>query len=148
MAILVPNGVRRPRSTRPRAVPLASLVAGVLVLVSCGGGSDPAAPLGECRGNVTMQVASGPVPRFEWAPACRLDELVVEDVESGERIWHLRTEGRNGLTPGVSYGVAPPGAVVVVPPAPLEHTGRYTGAVFTYLPVYGTIATGTLVFTP
>ena len=68
-----------------------------------------------CEQGVTITVGTGLTPSFEWSPVCRVTMLQVRDAETDIPVWTLLAGPFNGLTPPVTYGTAPPGAITSGP---------------------------------
>jgi hypothetical protein len=72
-------------------------------------------PLGDgsCH-DVTITVSAGTTPRFDWSPRCSITELVVHSA-TPPWAWDIKTQGFNGITPPIRYGVDPPGVEDISP---------------------------------
>ena len=99
-------------------------------VAGCGDSTGPGgAP---CTGSVDVTVSSGTTPTISWTPNCRL-WLVGVEADDGD-VWVIASPGRNGISPGVRYGVVPRGAMSDGPAVPLiagqtynVFVGRHTG---------------------
>ncbi|UCC74268.1 MAG: hypothetical protein JSV86_06835 [Gemmatimonadota bacterium] len=87
-----------------------------VALLACDDSTTPE-DLPECTSQVTVSVSSGTAPRFSWTPVCRVGFVIVE--ENGSDVWLVISPESNEIAPPVTYGVVPPGATELEPPAAL-----------------------------
>jgi hypothetical protein len=100
-----------------------------MMLASCDGQT----PTGvqPCAQEVALTVGRGLTPNLSWTPACRLYGLEVTGAVAGsdsyvDLIWSIRGADENSvILPGLTYGVAPPGATVYVRAIRLEPGRQY-----------------------
>jgi hypothetical protein len=82
---------------------------------ACSEPDDPS----DCSGQVTIQVTEGPLPRFDWSPACEVAALTVSN--AAITVWSINSGvGRNELRPPVDYGTLPPESFLEFGPEPLQ----------------------------
>jgi hypothetical protein len=89
--------------------------------IGCGDSLDPTIGA-DCQA-VAIQVSAEQVPRFTWAPACRMGQLEVVRNEPTEVVWHLTSDST--IESGVRYGTVPAGVDVVTPAHSLITGERY-----------------------
>ena len=100
-----------------------------LCLGSAAACSDPPG-VGDCGGDVDLEVAEGSTPAFSWSPPCEVSSLAVFDA-GGDVYWAFNTGvGRNALTPTIHYGQLPPNGIEETAPRPLQGGYGYTVRVF------------------
>jgi hypothetical protein len=110
----------------PALTALAALTPG------CNDGMD-SSPLPECSAAVNLSVGSGTTPVLNWAPACRLFLVLVEDPTGTGDQWGVLSDSTNGIQPPVRYGMVPEGATKeVLPPTPLQSGHEYRLIVFRF----------------
>lgn len=128
-----------------------SYAATVLALGILGGcGSEWEEPCIE--GMVTVAVSAAPAPIVSWSPQCSVSRLMVRPATGIDVSWYVLTEPEtNTLESAITYGVLPPGAVLVQPPRPLSRGTEYEVNLLIVKPVQGgvqihEVARGTFVY--
>lgn len=96
--------------------PVLALLA--LALASCGDSSGPSG--GGCDEQLlTVTITPSTSPTISWSPDCTLAEVAVvqlsEPVDTLKTKWQVQSEG-NVIRSPVSYGAAPAGTSVLIPP--------------------------------
>jgi hypothetical protein len=81
----------------------------------------------ECLDGVSFTVGAGTEPTFDWAPACRMQALVIlAKGPSPSFVWAVRGPlAGNVLEPPIRYGEVPPDAISNNPAPPLEEGTAY-----------------------
>lgn len=78
---------------------------------------------------------------FDWLPACEVNLLLVE--EDASDVWSVESNGGgNAISPQVTYGTTPSGAVETMAPAALVGGTTYEVILFRDLPGQGVTLVG------
>src|SRR5688572_15992528 len=97
-------------------LPRRVLVCGAMLGALAGCNDDPTEPTPAlCEAPVSITIGTGVTPRFDWSPACRVTMLDVQNTETSTSAWTVLAGPfiPGGLAPPVTYGTAPPGALVL-----------------------------------
>jgi hypothetical protein len=97
----------------------------LFLTTACSDSSTNTEELSGCVGDVAVSGTAGTSPTFSWTPRCKVMFLLVEPAGSGSDLWSISTDGRNGIAPGVRYGVVPAGAVAFNPAISLSPGTSY-----------------------
>ena len=96
-----------------------------------------------CQTTVSVRVTDDITPRIDWSPSCGVNHVVVRaarnDGHGGLVFWAFSAEGRL-VSPGLQYGVLPPGALSEGPTRILQAGTAYQVSV--EMIVDGSIITG------
>src|SRR5262245_33247377 len=116
--------------TSRRPARFAAFVLGSLTFIGCGGDSSTSVTVDTiCSSPVNVSVTQGSTtPTISWSPSCKVQSLSVEDAGSGTVMWAIGNAA--GMSPPITYGVAPGGAIVGVPPAALLRGTAYGVSLF------------------
>ena len=116
-------------------------------ITSCGGGSDPTAPLQPCQGQVAVQVTGGTRGDISWTPRCGVGAIGVypaPGIGLPSTMWAVSADAGGLIAPGVRYGQRPPGAHETSPALPVDADWRYQ----VILTVPGPAVVGTALWEP